>query len=105
MKRFQALIGELERCILSQKVGEGPSDLRKVFNEPPVEPRMTLEAMDPFYVHRRWELLYDLDFSFVHLDPSLGHKMPKYDAFTDHEMAFFPIQYEVLLLASLQDFI
>ena len=64
---------------------------------------MTQEAMDPLDVYWWWETFYNVDLGFVHLNPPFGHKVSKDDAFTDHEMTFFPIQYQVLFLASLQD--
>jgi hypothetical protein len=50
-------------------------------------------------------LLDNLDLGLVYLNPPFGHKVPKDDAFSDHEMALFLVKYQVLLLASLQDFI
>jgi hypothetical protein len=61
--------------------------------------------MDSFDVHEGWWLLNDLYLGLVYLYPPLGHKVPKNDAFTDHEMTLFPIKHQVLLLASLQDFV
>ena len=56
-----------------------------------IESRMTQEATDPFDVYWRWETFYNVDFGFVHLNPPLGHKVSKDDAFSDHKMAFFQI--------------
>ena len=50
-------------------------------------------------------MLGNLNLGFVYLYPPFGHKVPKDDAFSDHEMALFPVKYQVLLLASLQDFV
>ena len=50
-------------------------------------------------------LLNDFNLGLVYLNPPLGHKVPKNDAFTDHEVALFPVKYQVLLLAYLQDFV
>jgi hypothetical protein len=50
-------------------------------------------------------LLNDLDLGLVYLYSPLRHKVPKNDAFTDHEVALFLVKYQVLLLASLQDFV
>jgi hypothetical protein len=50
-------------------------------------------------------LLDNLDLSLIYLDPPLEHKVPKNDAFMNHEVALFPVKYQVLLLASLQDFV
>jgi hypothetical protein len=46
----------------------------------------------------------DLDSGLVFFNPLLRHKVPKNDAFTDHEVALFLVKYQVLL-ASLQVFV
>jgi hypothetical protein len=61
--------------------------------------------MDPFYVYRRWKLFYDFNLGSIHLNPSLGHKVPEHDAFSNHEMELFPVQYQILLLSPLQNIV
>ena len=50
-------------------------------------------------------MLKDCYLGLVYRNPPLGHKVPKNNAFTNHEVALFLVKYQVLLLASLQDFV
>ena len=50
-------------------------------------------------------MLDNLNLGLVYLNPPFGHKVSKDEAFLDHEVALFPVKYQVLLLALLQDFV
>ena len=55
--------------------------------------------------HNGIRVLADLYMCVKIYQHPLGHKVPKNYAFMENEVALFPVKYQILLLASLQDFV
>ena len=66
---------------------------------------MAQKTSHPFDIRRGWQLLDYLYLCPIHVYPSFGYSMSEDNPLSDHEMALFPIEDQVRVLTSLENFI